>query len=165
MQRRRRNDPAGVSDNPILVSDPLREAAVIARFKRGLGYIEQHYLIAKRFGLDKRTFNESLARLQVAVAGPRQVDVPESRLSPLLEIAISKRARELAGLAPDALLGDEHEAFVHRAARDVAKRTKALRGRPSQALLLYHVEALMALIQETTEIGRASCRERVCWIV
>gem|GEM_PF-4919562 len=96
MQRRRRNDPAGVSDNPILVSDPLREAAVIARFKCGLGYIEKHYLIAKRFGLDKRTFNESLARLQVAVACPRQVDVPESRLGPVLEIAISKRARELA---------------------------------------------------------------------
>lgn len=47
MQRRRRNDPADASDNPILVRDPLREAAVIARFKRGLGYIEQHYLIAR----------------------------------------------------------------------------------------------------------------------
>jgi len=82
VQRRRRNDPAGVSDNPIFVSDPLREAAVIARFKRGLGYIEQHYLIAKRLGLDKRTFNESLARLQAAVACPRQVGAPESRLSP-----------------------------------------------------------------------------------
>jgi hypothetical protein len=135
---------------PIPVSDPLREAAVIARFKRGLGYIAQHYLIARRLGLDKRTFNESLARLQAAVARPRQVGVPESRLHPRLEIAINKRARELAGLAPDALLGDDHEPFVQQAARDVAKRTTAMRGRPGEALLLYHVEALMALIRETT---------------
>lgn len=150
MPRRRRNDPAGISDNPNVVTDPERVAKGVAELRRRLTYLEQSYSLEKQLGLDMKGFNESLSRLKRAVARPRKIDVPETRLNPWLELAINIQARKLAGLAPDAPLLADHDCFVQQAARVVAERATALRGNPGDRLLRRYVEGLMALYQEFT---------------
>lgn len=130
MPRRRRNDPAGVSDIPKVVTDPVRVEKGVAELRRRLTYLEQSYSLEKQLGLDMRGFNESLSRLKRAVARPRKIDAPETRLNPWLELAINIRARKLAGLEPDVPLLADHDCFVQQAAREVAERATALRGNP-----------------------------------
>lgn len=146
----RRNDPAGVSDNPNVVTDPVRVAKRVAEFRRCLTYLEQSYRAEKRLGFGVDDFNESLVRLKRAVGRPRDPSVPETRISPWLEFAINIRARELAGLEPKAPLKDEHDRFVQMAAKEVAARAKAVRGPNGDRMLRRYVEALMALCQEFT---------------
>lgn len=150
MPRPRRNDPAGVSDNPNVVTDPVRAAELAEEFQRRLAYLQRSYHIEKRLDLGVDGYNQSLARLKRAVRRPRDPNVPESRLSPWIEIAINIRARELAGLDPDAPLESQHNRFVQQAAREIAARAKAVRGTTGERVLRRYVEALMALIQEFT---------------
>jgi hypothetical protein len=52
--RRRRNDPAGISDNPNVVTDPERVAKRVAELRRRLTYLEQSYSLEKQLGLDMK---------------------------------------------------------------------------------------------------------------
>ena len=54
----------------------------------------------------------------------------------------------------------EHNMFVQQAAREVAKRARGLRGNPGEKLLRRYVEALVALIQETTGKPVLSMRDK-----
>jgi hypothetical protein len=148
--RPRRNDPAGVSDNPNVVTDPVRVAKRVEELKRCLAYLEHSYQLEKRLGFGVEEFNESLVRLRRAVGRPRDPSVPESPISPWLEIAINMRARELAGVEASAPLLPEHNRFVQQAAKEVAARTKAVRGPSRDRTLRRYVEGLMALFQEFT---------------
>jgi hypothetical protein len=133
-----------------VVTDPERVAKRVAELRRCLTYLEQSYSLEKQLGLDMKGFNESLSRLKRAVARPRKIDVPETRLNPWLELAINIRARELVGLEPDAPLLADHNCFVQQAARQVAAGATALRGNPGDRLLRRYVEGLVALYQEFT---------------
>ena len=133
-----------------MVTDPERVAKRVAELRRRLTYLEQSYSLEKRLGLDMKGFNTSLSRLKQAVTRPRNIHLLETRLNPWLELAINVRARELAGLAPDAPLLADHNCVVQQAARQVAERATALRGNPGDRLLRRYVEGLMALYQEFT---------------
>ena len=64
MPRWRTNDPLGVSDDPVCVSDPVREAEVAREFQRKLAYIERSYKVCKAHVHDIRSLNGSLIRLK-----------------------------------------------------------------------------------------------------
>jgi hypothetical protein len=147
--RWRTNDPLGVSDNPVCVTDPVRVAEIAREFQRRLAYIERSYEVCKAEVDDVRSFNDSVSRLKRAVAEPSKGTARKSRLHPRLEILISCAARQLARIEPDVPLGVEHVAVVDQAAREVAAKVSAIRGRPSADRVRHHVEGLMALIQET----------------
>jgi hypothetical protein len=147
--RPRLNDPLGVSDDPVCVTDPVRTAAVVAEFQRKLAYVEQSYGLWEAHDVDHRSFNCFFARLKRAVTDSSRRIGRKTRLDPRLEILISHRARELAGIGPDDRLGADHVDFVDRAVREVATNISAVRGRPAGERVRHHVEGLMALIQET----------------
>ncbi len=147
--RPRRNDPLGVSDNPICVTDPEREAEVLEEFNRRLSYLAASYRFGKDHFPDYKNFNRSLARLKKAVGRPKIPGQSESRLDPRLEILINHRARKLAGVAATEMLGPDHDKFVQQAAAEIADSLQPIRGRPASPCLRHHVEGLMALIQET----------------
>ena len=96
-----------------------------------------------------RRFNDSVSRPKKAVAESSKGPTRRSRLHPGLEILICTAARQLAGIEAEMPLGPDHIAFVDQAAREVAAKVSAIRGRPSADRVRHHVEGLMALIQET----------------
>lgn len=145
---RRRNDPLGVSDSPNFVTDPEREEELLAEFLRRLDYVLNSYRLCKATIADSRRFNSSLARLQKTVSRPKIPGTPESRLDPRIELLITQRARQLAGLSHDEFPTHQHERFVQQAAIEIAKETKPMRGRPASGMLRHHVEGLMALVQQ-----------------
>ncbi|HEY0012109.1 MAG TPA: hypothetical protein VGB79_04565 [Allosphingosinicella sp.] len=158
--RRRRNDPLGVSDNPNVVTDPERLAELVEEFTRRLDYLMTSYRTCAAAVPDSAAFNRSLKRLQRAVRLGSAGSAAEERLDPRLEILISQRAREMAGLGCGDLLGEEHAMFVERAAADVASSTAPIRGRPVNLCLRHHVFGLMALIQDTCGMPVVSSREK-----
>jgi hypothetical protein len=158
--RRRRNDPLGVSDNPSCVSDPVRTAEIAEEFKRRLAYVQESYRLWEAHADGNRSFNESLTRLKKALSEPAARSRRKSRLDPRLEIMINHRARNLAGLPPDELLGADHVGFVQQAAMEIATSVPALKGRPASERVRFHVEALMALIQETCGMPVLALRDR-----
>jgi len=158
--RRRRNDPLGVSDSPNVVTDPGRLAELVEEFTRRLNYLMTSYRACAAAVPDSAAFNRSLKRLQRAVRLGRTGSGAEERLDPRLEILISQRAREMAGLGCGDLLGEEHSVFVQRAAADVASSTAPIRGRPVNLCLRHHVIGLMALIHETCGVPVVSSREK-----
>ena len=149
MPRPHRNLPLGVSNDPVFVTDPVREAELLEEFRKRLAYWKWSYRFAKAHAPDSKRFNASLARLKKQVANPAPPGTPESRAEPELELLISVRARRLAGLDDGTMLEPCHKAFVERAAAEVARTTKARRGQPVAKYLNVHVLALMALVQET----------------
>lgn len=160
MPRRRPNDPLGVSDDPICVTDPVRTAEIAEEFKRRLAYVQESYRLWETHAAGNRSFNQSLVRLRKALSKPAAPNRRESRLDPRLEILINHRARKLAGLGPDEMLGADHVEFVEQAALEIAQGVPALRGRPASERVRYHVEALMALIQETCGLPVLALRDK-----
>lgn len=160
MPRRRENDSLGVSDSPTCVTDPVRTAEIAEEFQRRLAYIEQSYKLSKAQAADNRSFNHSLARLKKAVVEPAAPDRGKTRLNPRLEILINHIARKFAGIGPDEQLVACHVECVDRAAREVAAKVSAVRGRPASEQVRHHVEGLMALIQETCGKPVLASRDR-----
>ncbi len=147
MPRPRINDSLGVSDQPNVVSDLGRQAVVVAEMKARWGYIYGSYaqVIAQ---LDLcLSFNESLSRIERALNG-KPVKEPRRRLHYEIELVLDHLAQQNAqarGASPgEALI----ELDIEAGARELLVRLKPRRGRPADVALRYHVEALMAVVQE-----------------
>ena len=95
-----------------------------------------------------RNATVKLKRLKRAVNGKAPKKAKQRRLHYELELVIShharKHAEERTGLADAELV----EADIEAAAQIIVSTIKPRRGRPNDAILRYHVEGLMALIQE-----------------
>lgn len=110
-----------------MVTDPFREAELIAEFQRRVRYLADAYQLEMSLGLDRRSFNASLARLKASAGRPIDSRVRQSRLSPWLEVAINIEVRALAGYPADAPLSAEDGPHVRQAAINVVARAKPIR--------------------------------------
>ncbi len=148
MPRPRTNDPLGVSDNPVCVSDPVRELEISSELKNRLAYVGQNYRSCVKFIGGPKVYNDALRRLRKAVAGTNPADAARKRLPPLIEMAVSEKARSFAAERT----GDEEAVVagedIRRAAQWAAEELKPIANRPHASILRLHVEGLMALLQE-----------------
>jgi hypothetical protein len=150
MARRRKNDPLGVSDNPQVVTDPVRLEVLTNEFKRRLAVIDANYRsVVQTVGNDK-DFNASLARLKRSLARKRPAKVRGERAHPEIEMIIVKHALDHAEERTGTPGADITQHDAQFGAVKAAEQLESRRGRSSNRLLRYHVEALMALLQETT---------------
>ena len=147
MTRRRRNDPHGLSDASRRISDPARQAEVLAEFERRLTYLEQHYRMGKSFYGSVQDLNDAIRALNALAAGKSPRTADRRRLPPLIEMALSlharRFARERAGECGAPVEGQD----VRRAAEHVGKCVQPISHRPRADNLIHHVRGLMALIQ------------------
>lgn len=150
MPRPRRNDPAGFSDCTNMVTDPTREAELVAELSRKVTYLNMAYQLESSLGLERTSYNNSLAKLRKALAQEGGSRGNRERLHPWLELAISRQARTLAKLAGDMPLMAEHGPYVQQAVRDTASRAKLFRGRPGHLMVRRYVLGFMAAAQEAT---------------
>ncbi len=97
----------------------MRTAAIVAEFQRKLAYVEQSYGLWEAQHLNDRSFNWSVERLKRAVTDGSTPIGRRTRLDPRLEILISHRARERAGIGPDDRLGADHVDLVDQAVREL----------------------------------------------
>ena len=148
MARPRTNDPAGVSDNPVLVQDPQRTEEITREFGRRLRYIEQSFRTARGTLGDPVSFNRSLERLRKVTVG--KSDGPGTRLHPELKLILSFKARQYACERSGDADAKVTSADVARAVEDALTTVKSRRGRPKDAMFKHHVEGLMALVQEVS---------------
>lgn len=152
MARRRRNDPLGVSDNPKVVTDPARLEVLTDEFKRRLAIIDANYRsVVQTVGGDK-DFNASLARLKRSLARKRPAKVRGERAHPEIEMVILKHALDHAERRTGMPAPQITQQDAQFGARKAAELLTPRRGHPRNTLLRYHVEALMALLQETSGI-------------
>lgn len=144
----RRYDPLNLPEQIMLVTDPVREAEIVAEVSRKIRYLIRSYRLERRLGLDTASFNASLEGLREA---PDAADASGmTKLNPWIEMAVNFKARELAGIAPEEPLRKEHGVFVRQAVQIVAARATAVRGTPGYRSMRRYVEALMVIIQEAT---------------
>ena len=146
MPPRRQNDPPGLSDNPVCVTDPAREAELIAEFRRRVAYIEQSYRVGKLFYSTTPDLNHAIRALKSA--RERSCTGNYRRLPPMLEFAVSENARRFAeersGRADASVEGED----IKRASRRVAECLTPISHRPRGDNLRHHVRGMMALIQD-----------------
>ncbi|MGN6357714.1 MAG: hypothetical protein ACTHLU_09580 [Novosphingobium sp.] len=150
MPRPRTNDPLGVSDNPPTLTDPARSAEVIAEFQRRAAYIIRHYHVGLATLGNDRAHNRSLEKLERSLQRVRPTKRRGTRAHPEVEMAITKFAQDNAQMrlgSADAVVTQEDANAGARKAHAVLKKRP---GRGRQTLLRYHVEGMMALIQQTT---------------
>ncbi len=150
MARRRKNDPLGVSDNPQVVTDPARLEVLTDEFKRRLAIIDANYRSVVQTVGDDKDFNASLARLKRSLARKRPAKVRGERAHPEIEMIIVKHALDHAAERAGTSSAQITQQDAQFGACKAAELLQARRGRSSNGLLRYHVEALMALLQETT---------------
>lgn len=151
---RRSLNPIGIPDTPNPTTDPVMLERLRAKLLIGQAQVEQSYLAMKAAAFDGNAFNNDLARLKRAVSRPGKSVAKETRLHPLLELTINQRGRTIA----NGLGVPMAEVHVREAAADVARNIRGLRRRPPNDVLRFHVEALMALVQELSGLPVSATR-------
>lgn len=150
MPRPRINDPVGLSDNPVCVTDPVREAELVSEVRRKLDYIAGSYRAAKNILRGGAEFNQAVRDLKAAVERGTPAGLSGKRLHPLLELEVNREARAIArarsGSEQSEVIGDD----IRMAARAVAGRIKVISSRPSEGLLRRHFEGAVAVAQEAS---------------
>jgi hypothetical protein len=129
------------------VQTEQRQRALVDEFRRRLAYVEQSYLFWNRFLGNSNGFNASLHGLKAALQAPAEENATSDRLHPYLELLISGTARRSATGLPDTA-ARLSRAQLMAGAREVSAKTSPVRGRPADPIVRYHVEGLMALIEE-----------------
>lgn len=148
MGRPRINDPAGVSDNPVCVTDPVREAELTNEFRKKLIYLLRQFQLERTL-TNFETFNGSLAHVKKIVADKADAaDIGKMHMQ--IQLAIMNQAKEYANERENS-----HEARISgddkmRAMELVASKLKPVMGKPHAEVLHRTVAGLMALAQETT---------------
>jgi hypothetical protein len=160
MPRPRINDPQGVSNNPSLVSDPARVDAIKESFKRRLIYTTRSFRTARFLDKTYGTVPASLVRLREAIARKRRTKRTGSQLHPEVEGAICVIARQYAAQRLGRSDAEVEQCDVQRAALFLARTVNVKQGPPEDRYLRLHVEALMALVQETTGTAVMAQRDR-----
>lgn len=149
MPRPRTLDPLGTSDHPVVVTDPVREKALVAEFQRRLAFIKVNFQMGRMLVPGGAGFNQSLNRLKRAVhrSGP---NLPLRRLHPHLELLISHKVRQYAAARMGEGIPCVSDEDIRRASQEVALQVDPRRGAPKDEMLRHHVWGLMALFQEAT---------------
>lgn len=149
MPRPRTRDPLGVSDCPNIVSDPERVALIQNEFNKKWAYALQSFRVARV--IDSRgTVPASLARLRTALERKRPLKYRGERLHPEVEMALTIKAQEFANDRTGendtrVLQGD-----IQKAARFLVDQVPVKQGAREDRYLRWHVEGMMALVQEVT---------------
>ena len=150
MTRKRTNDPLGLSDNPACVTDPVREAELLAEFRRRLAYLRRHYRAGRIIYGDVTDYNDAVRALKRTAEGKPARGGKYRRLLPMIELAVSMNARRFARERtgdPGATVEGED---IRRASIHVAGHLDPICHRPPAKNLIHHVEGLMVLVQDTT---------------
>jgi hypothetical protein len=160
MPRPRTNDPLGVSDHPQLAVDPERITRIQQEFRRRLIHTLRSFSVARTIERDYGTIEASLVRLREALARRRPVKRQGLRLHPEVEMALSYKARQFADERTKAADAKVEQRDVQKAALWVTNALTVKQGAPTDRMLVHHVEALMALAQQTTGRPVLSRRDR-----
>lgn len=139
----------GTSDSPSCVTDPVREKELIDEFKRRLAYVRFSFLTAQKSLASNVEFNSSLARLARTIGQPTEPVSKKSRLHPELELVISFHARRYA-VERGGSIATVTQPDVQKAAQYAVRTLHTRKGARNHSVLRYHVEGLMALLQETS---------------
>lgn len=145
------NNPLGVSSTPNLVTDPAREAHLIASFQRAIVDVLWSFRNTRRNEANFETLEQSIARINREVKRNRQRPSkgPQVPIHPIAALRINELAKEAAVTRS----GDADAKFeaddVNAAAEKFAATVPVKRGRPADHTLWKHVELLMALLQLT----------------
>lgn len=157
MPRPRTLEPLGVSDNPRIVEDPVREAEIIAELRARQQFLIRHYNRSKAAAqFERSAFNGSLKRLKKHMARvdgghPSVVSqTVETELHPELALIINLEAKRRAGMEPSAPLEFEHQHHIMAAVRSVAATQRTMRGARSRQLFKRHLEGWVALWVQAT---------------
>ena len=148
----RKNDPLGVSDNPVCVTDPLLQAKIVKGLDAKLEYLEQHYHIGRSLYGAPNSWNEGLRHLREVSNGKIPDKLCGTRVPPLLEMCLSMKARKIA----EERLGKETNDIdvtsedKTSALAMVLESVSPASHRPKNEFLEHFVEGLVALIQETS---------------
>ncbi len=110
-------------------------------FRRRLEYVGASYQFWKDAEKDQPTFNESLRLLRRAWECPNRKRRDQIRLHPMIEIGVSIIAFQSRSEAAGEF--NPTQAEIEAACRELLRRTKALRGRPQDLVLRYHVKGLI----------------------
>lgn len=150
MPRPRTNDPLGVSDHPRVVTDVAVTERVTQEFQLRFVYTLQSFTVARAIEKDRGTVEASLIRVREALARKRPWRLRGARLHPLIEAALSRKARECAAERTGVESADVKQRDIQKAAHWLTDAVPIKQGAPADHTLRHHVEALMALAQETT---------------
>jgi hypothetical protein len=156
--RPRTNNPKGVSDNPVVSTDPVRIDAIVAEFQNRLKYIHHSFIAARKLFGTNVQFNEAIKQVRRSVRSKNPESLNRNALQGEVAMVLSHFANEEAATraGPDA---KPIEADYHAAALRLSKTLQLRRGRPrAGGLLRHHVEGLMALLQETS--GKPAVSQR-----
>lgn len=149
MPRPRTNDPLGVSDNPKVATDPARLEASVAGFNHRRQLIEQNYNAVLQY---VGNFNRSLEKMKRGLARKRRAKIRGERAHPAVETLINKLARDQAEARTGIPGSKITRADAEAGARKASEVLKPFRGRARNEMLRFHVEAMMALLQQTTGV-------------
>lgn len=110
-------------------------------------FLQSSFRAAQKFCIsDRASYNKTLTRLRRALARKRKKKILGERIHPMIEMVISKFAREFAAV-DHAKVSPKH---IEMAAQKALTILKPRRGRPDDEMLDLHVAGLVALIQETS---------------
>lgn len=150
MPRPRTNDPSRVSDDPVCVTDPVREAELVVEFRGRMEYVAHNFRMGLRLNQSSKDFNDALAQFKRAVTRGTPPGLSGKHVHPVIEMAVSKQARDLArkrtGMDDAEVEGED----MRKASRKVAGLLQPVPNRPRTDVLHHHVEGLMALLHETS---------------
>lgn len=149
MPRALKNNPIGISGTPNLVTDPAREAQLVARFKRALVDVLWSFSNARRNEANYETIEQSIARIcrEVKRERKRPSKGPQVLIHPIVGWRINELAKEAAVERTGDLEAKFDETDVEVAAKKFAATVPVKRGRPADKTLWNHIELLMALMQ------------------
>ncbi len=149
MPRPLKNNPIGISGTPNLVTDPAREAQLVACFQRALVDVLWSFSNARRNEANYETIEQSIARICREVKRKRQRPSkgPQILIHPIVAWRINELAKEAAVERTGDLNAKFDETDVKVAAAKFAATVPVRRGRPADKTLWNHIELLMALMQ------------------
>jgi hypothetical protein len=124
------------------VEDDPRMAEVIRR----IDYVAEAYLRARAVERQTGSFNQSLAHITRALGPRARSAAVRRRLHPALELAVRLRWRARYPDVDRAPTPDE----IHDICSEISRERAAVRGRPDDVILRYHVQGLMILYQKMT---------------
>jgi len=160
MPRPRSRDPLNLPSEPNLAKTPEREQELTDEFLRRIAYVLQSYTLFREAHGPIGTFNEDLRLLKNSLSKTAKRLPARKRIHPELELLINFHARNHARTRT----GSDHPTLtqedIDEGARKTLETVNPRRGRPEDLGLRYHVEALMALCQETCGLPAMAQAER-----
>lgn len=129
---------------------PEKQDPRVTEFRRRLAYLDRSFRQARALEAETGTFNESLRNLAKALNPRARRKWVRARLHPYLELAIKSRwLKRQCAEAEGAPKRTPDPSDILAICAELKAELKLFRGRPPDSNLIYHVQALMALVQQT----------------